>query len=294
MIGIYKITSPTNRIYIGQSRNIKYRFNNYKALRCNQQPRLYKSLLKHGVKNHKFEVIEECNIELLNERERYWQDFYNVLSKNGLNCSLINTNEKPYVFSKEAILKMKSWERPKGENHHFFGKKRPEHSEKIKGENHFNWGKKNIKLSEWNKINKKGNKNMLGKKLSEETKKNISKKVSGVNHRMYGKKHSQETIEKMKLNNKRANLGKKASEETRLKISLIHKGRKQSEEHKEKRRLKAIGNKSTSKIVLDLNTGVYYESAKEIHSKGMLNISYSYFLSKLSGRNINDTNYIYA
>lgn len=33
MVGIYKITSPTNKIYIGQSKNIRKRFNNYQNLK---------------------------------------------------------------------------------------------------------------------------------------------------------------------------------------------------------------------------------------------------------------------
>jgi hypothetical protein len=32
-IGIYKITSPTKRVYIGQSVNIERRFNTYEKLR---------------------------------------------------------------------------------------------------------------------------------------------------------------------------------------------------------------------------------------------------------------------
>lgn len=34
MIGIYKITSPTGKIYIGQSKNIPDRIKRYKGLRC--------------------------------------------------------------------------------------------------------------------------------------------------------------------------------------------------------------------------------------------------------------------
>ena len=35
--GIYKITSPTGKIYIGQSANIKSRITNYKNARCKCQ-----------------------------------------------------------------------------------------------------------------------------------------------------------------------------------------------------------------------------------------------------------------
>ena len=82
--GIYKITSPSNRIYIGQSSNVKERFKAYKQLQKSKfLTKLYRSFLKYGIENHKFEIIEECLPELLNERERFWQDYYNVNSKKG-------------------------------------------------------------------------------------------------------------------------------------------------------------------------------------------------------------------
>jgi group I intron endonuclease len=60
MIGIYKIISPKGRIYVGQSTNIKSRWLHYVSLDCTDQPKLYNSFLKYGVKNHKFKVLEEC------------------------------------------------------------------------------------------------------------------------------------------------------------------------------------------------------------------------------------------
>lgn len=41
--GIYKITSPSGRIYIGSSKNIRRRFYSYKNLHCKDQPKLYNS-----------------------------------------------------------------------------------------------------------------------------------------------------------------------------------------------------------------------------------------------------------
>lgn len=105
MIGIYKITNPNGRVYIGQSNNIQRRFYLYQKKICKKQKLLYRSLLKHGVENHKFEVIEECNLELLNERERYWQEYHNVL-ENGLNLCLVSTKDKKYVHSKESLIKI--------------------------------------------------------------------------------------------------------------------------------------------------------------------------------------------
>jgi group I intron endonuclease len=293
VIGIYKIISPTKRVYIGQSRNIEKRFITYNSLRCKQQPKLYNSFLKYGVKNHLFEIIEECNIELLNERERYYQDFYNVL-ENGLNCSLINSKDNVYVFSEDAIQKMKNWKRPFGENHHYYGKKRPEHSRKMSGENHPCWGKQNALVSEWNRKSKIGNKNMLGKKHSDKVKQILREKNEGVNHPMYGKKHKIETIKKMKLNHPKTNLGKKHTDESKLKMSLAGKGKKQTAEHILKRTANQKNNKHNSKIVIDIINGIFYNDAKDVLQHSQINISYSYFVSKLNGRNINDTNFKYA
>jgi group I intron endonuclease len=88
MIGIYKITSPTNKIYIGQSINIGDRFRKYKNLNCNRQTIIYNSLKKYGWKQHVFEIIEECPVEKLLERETYWKKYYKVLEVPSLCCRI--------------------------------------------------------------------------------------------------------------------------------------------------------------------------------------------------------------
>jgi len=88
MIGIYKITNPKGKIYIGQSTNIKERFRKYNKLNNKRQTKLYYSLKKYGIDNHQFEIIEECNTSQLNEREIYWGTYYNVLGDDGLNLRL--------------------------------------------------------------------------------------------------------------------------------------------------------------------------------------------------------------
>lgn len=89
MIGIYKITSPSGKVYIGQSTNIEQRWKDYKETRrCQRQTILYNSFKKYGVKNHKFEIIEECNESKLLERETYWKKFYKVLEIPSLCCRM--------------------------------------------------------------------------------------------------------------------------------------------------------------------------------------------------------------
>ena len=106
--GIYKIISPTNKIYIGQSIDILNRIRYYKHPNsCRQQFKLQNSINKYGWDKHKFEIIEECDIKILNERERYWQDYYNSF-KNGLNCRLTTSNDKSGKVSQETKNKTRN------------------------------------------------------------------------------------------------------------------------------------------------------------------------------------------
>jgi group I intron endonuclease len=86
IIGIYKITNPKGKIYIGKSINIIRRFKQY--IRLNISPiKLKYSIQKYGVDNHQFEIIEECIKDKLDEREIYWIHYYNS-TNNGLNIGL--------------------------------------------------------------------------------------------------------------------------------------------------------------------------------------------------------------
>jgi hypothetical protein len=114
MIGIYKITSPTNKIYIGQSTNIENRKYYYNSIKCDKQPKLYNSLLKYGWEQHIFEVIEECLEEQLNEREIYWGNYFKVLGENGLNLRLGDANGLCSEETKQKIGLTNS--RPKPDN----------------------------------------------------------------------------------------------------------------------------------------------------------------------------------
>jgi len=107
MIGIYKITNPKGKIYIGQSVNINKRWNRYRNLiqsDCIGQPLLYRSFIKYGIDNHCFEIIELCNIEKLNEFESKYITLYNSFNtKHGLNLTSGGTN---YIFSDISRKKM--------------------------------------------------------------------------------------------------------------------------------------------------------------------------------------------
>lgn len=86
LCGIYMITSPSGKIYIGQALDIYMRWDHYMGLHCNRQPKLYASFKKYGVENHKFEIAETCMEDQLNEREIYFIKFYDTFNTlHGLN-----------------------------------------------------------------------------------------------------------------------------------------------------------------------------------------------------------------
>lgn len=105
MIGIYKITSPNNKIYIGQSINIEDRWKKYQKYpeSIKNQTKLYNSIIKYGSENHIFEIIEECEESKLLERETYWKNFYKVLEIPSLCCRIDGKGGKN---SRETNLKI--------------------------------------------------------------------------------------------------------------------------------------------------------------------------------------------
>lgn len=89
MYSIYKITSPSNRVYIGQSKNIESRKLNYTwtGKQTARQPLLNKSLVKYGFINHKFEIIEKgLSKEEANTKEIFYIKIFKDL-KLSLNCT---------------------------------------------------------------------------------------------------------------------------------------------------------------------------------------------------------------
>lgn len=87
-IGIYKITNPKGKVYIGQSINIKARWGAYYGLhRHSLGTKIYNSLKKYGLDNHTFEILEECEVNQLLTREVYYKEIYNAVEE-GLNLKL--------------------------------------------------------------------------------------------------------------------------------------------------------------------------------------------------------------
>ena len=80
--GIYKITNPEGKVYIGKSRNLDTRFDRYSKYKTTgRQPKLFDSFDEYGFENHTFDKLDK-NVEL----ETYYIAEYNSYN-NGLNAN---------------------------------------------------------------------------------------------------------------------------------------------------------------------------------------------------------------
>ena len=94
MIGIYKFTNKINgKHYIGQSKNIMQRKQKHYNTSQNTDSKDYFcsfhcAIRKYGFDNFSFEVLEECSVNELNEKECYYIQKYNSIVPNGYNMTL--------------------------------------------------------------------------------------------------------------------------------------------------------------------------------------------------------------
>lgn len=249
---IYKTTNLINgKIYIGQDRN-----NNPKYIGSGKI--LHFAIQKYGLENFNKEIIEECNsLELLNEREKYWIDFYKSTNRSiGYNITmggtggdtLSNNPNKKEIGEKIGESNKKIWSDADYKKkmstlrkEQFSDDTRKKISLATKGEKNGNYGRKHtedvrFKMSEcrknwWNnlsdiereEIGRRISESTIGKPgnyWSDEQKRNHSKLMSEKNP-FKGKTHTDEVKQRISEANK-----KPKSEETKKKISETLKGNK--------------------------------------------------------------------
>ena len=89
MIGIYKITNKINgHSYIGQSIDITTRWNHHRNYPVsNSKYPLYLAFKKYGIDNFSFEVLEECSIDELDNKEIEYIKLFDTYA-NGYNQTL--------------------------------------------------------------------------------------------------------------------------------------------------------------------------------------------------------------
>lgn len=133
MIGIYSITNIiNNKIYIGQSVDIKARIRNHKwALKHNRHKNdhLQKSFNKYGEDCFVFDIICECKEDELDKLERYYISYYDcVNASNGYNHE--NGGNLNKHRSEETLSKIREFRSHK-ENNPMYGKSHSEYTKSI-------------------------------------------------------------------------------------------------------------------------------------------------------------------
>lgn len=94
MIGIYKITNQINgKSYIGKSVDIEDRWMRHRSRAFQKNDNqynsyLYRAIRKYQLCNFTFEVVEECSMEELDDKEIFYIDLYDSFyTKNGYNMT---------------------------------------------------------------------------------------------------------------------------------------------------------------------------------------------------------------
>lgn len=172
--GIYLIKNViNNKVYIGQSINIERRINDHKKLlkgNRHDNKHLQSAWNKNGKESFSFEILEECPIDELNSKEKYYIELFNSLNPK-IGYNLLEVPETSYGASPSWAGRQKI-------------------SNSNKGRKHTEETKKKISLA------KMGNPSRKGQRNSDEVCQQIKERMMG-NKIWVGRKHSEETKRKM-------------------------------------------------------------------------------------------------
>jgi len=287
---IYKTTNLVNgKIYIGQD---KYNNPNY----LGSGKILQLAFQKYGIENFRKEILEKCkSAEDLNERERYWIDYYSSTNiKIGYNIAFggnggdtISNHPKkdeigkkhsewlkennPSIGRKRSESEIEKWKESyvgkyQGENNPNFESKREESAKKKMSNSRKQW---------WDNLSD-DERLKLGKKISEANKGKESYWLGKTNEG-----HS----EWMKENNPFKD--KTQTDEVKQRISEANKKPK-SEETKRKLSEANKGKKPGNIIKVEIE-GIIYESLTEASNKTGINLST--LRNRIKSKNVKYLNY---
>lgn len=149
--GIYKITSPSGKVYIGQSWNYIKRKYKYKLNKEPRQRHIFNSIEKYGYEAHIFELIHELPLdstqEIMDNYEILYHDLYKDCGVKMLNIKEPGRGGKNSEETKKR-MKENNWNaKHKGELSPSWGKKHtPQHiaASHPKGEKSAMFGRKGV------------------------------------------------------------------------------------------------------------------------------------------------------
>ena len=108
--GIYKWTSPSGKSYVGQAINLKKRARQFKTVKyyTNNGSAIDNARSKYNdFTKWQYEILEECDIDHLNEKEIFWINELETYTK-GYNSTKGGDGTKGVVLSEERKEKLRS------------------------------------------------------------------------------------------------------------------------------------------------------------------------------------------
>lgn len=106
--GIYKIENKINgKVYVGQSIDVYRRLKKHLWEIDKNNNALYRAFRKYGIENFTYELIEECEVDELDDKEIYYIKKYNSYvgekDSNGYNLNIGGGSNKGWTPSKDNI-----------------------------------------------------------------------------------------------------------------------------------------------------------------------------------------------
>lgn len=132
---IYKITSPSNKIYIGKSKNFYRRLISHRNSTKKEFTNviLINSFKKYGFDNHIFEIIDEVENSKLDEREIFWIkkiNSYRWDNPNGMNMTLGGDGQRG-IDKRDTVRLEQLYKNLHSKGNPFLGKHHTEENKKL-------------------------------------------------------------------------------------------------------------------------------------------------------------------
>lgn len=161
--GVYKIESPSGKIYIGQSRSIHSRWSEHKYL-SNKKKNMsvYSSIAKYGFEAHKFSILHQLPNDISSDTLTLYEQFYMDIY---IECGFVLLNTAPAAGSTKGMTgKVASIETRERQSIARKGRKMPPRTDAHR-----------LAMS----IAKRGNKGCVGRILSDASKLKIANSLKG-------------------------------------------------------------------------------------------------------------------
>lgn len=114
---IYLITNQVNgHMYVGQTRqtlNKRWSHHIQESKKYSERP-LYRAIRKYGLDKFKIKVIDECPVNELNDKEKFWIDYYQTFTKGynatsgGDHCEILEETKQRISNTMTGVCKDKN------------------------------------------------------------------------------------------------------------------------------------------------------------------------------------------